>query len=421
MAGCLWPTAATTAFLYPTAVAVDAEGNLYVADTGNHVIRKVDEVTNTVTTLAGTGASGFTSDGAAETARLASPRGIAVDSTGGKVLVADTGNHRIRLIFAGNVFALAGDGSEGFLDGQGISARFASPTGIALDADGVAYVADTGNHRIRRIETDGSVSTPAGSGTAGTVNSPEPGAGLYPATTAQFDAPSQIAIDAAGRLFITRQGIVRALVRAAVLPSVTVTPSATRTGERPVVAEIPQPLLPGTTYYFRSKGSNYRATVIGEILAFLTPQAAITLFAGDSTAADALAHAQLEAVDFGSTPEQPTDHPVFHHRQSRQLFPHCQCGEPARRLPTCQRHRRDRPAGFADFRNHAGRHRSRKFRWCGHDHQRRSGTNGFHLPRHRLGPRPAGGQPPRRQRARRRFGGLARVGQSIGQQHHGVV
>ncbi len=294
---------AAAKFLYPAGVAVDAADNVYVADAGNQRIRKITVATGMVTTLAGTGVAGF-NDGAAASAQFSSPQALAV-SAAGSVLVADTGNHCIRVIDASGVTTLAGRGVEGFLDGLGGTALFASPRGIALDGDGIAYIADRGNHRIRRIATDGQVTTLAGSGTPGQVNSPA--VGLYPATACRFDLPAGIAVDATGRVLVTQEGMLRKIARSATLPTVTVTPDASGTGERLVFGEVDRPLLYGSTYYFRARGTSYRDTITGGILSFVTPQAMISLFAGTNTSAPAVFDQQAGAVDFGST---PTGQPV---------------------------------------------------------------------------------------------------------------
>ncbi|MES2658824.1 MAG: choice-of-anchor Q domain-containing protein [Verrucomicrobiota bacterium] len=298
-------------FLNPTGVAVDAAGNVLVADTGNHRIRKFSIATGSVATLAGTGVSGLTADGSADVAEFASPRGIAVNAAGSHVWVADTGNQCVRLITSGDVFTLAGDGTAGFADGPGASARFSAPTGIAVDGDGVVFVSDFGNHRIRRVETDGDVSTLAGSGISGTVDSPLTGSGLYPATATQFDSPSGVATDAAGRIFVTQGSIVREIARAAAVPAVAVTPRASGSGDRLVSTDIPQPLLPNTTYYFRAVATNYRGTVTGDTLDFVTPQAGITVADGATNSGPAILDEQAEAVDFGNTPTgQPVTRPI---------------------------------------------------------------------------------------------------------------
>ena len=199
-----------TQFAFPSGVAVDSLGNVYVADTKNHRIRKISS-SGVVSTLAGNGLyhndreilrGGFR-DGDFAT-EFASPSGVAVDSLG-NVYVADTKNHRIRKISSsGVVSTLAGNGVSqngreivpgGFKDGTpAIDTQFASPSGVAVDSLGNVYVADTDNHRIRKISSSGVVSTLAGNGVAGMVD----GVG----TTAQFNGIKSIAIDAAGIIYV---------------------------------------------------------------------------------------------------------------------------------------------------------------------------------------------------------------------------
>ncbi|WP_101926794.1 MULTISPECIES: gluconolaconase [Luteimonas] len=139
-------------FHTPSGLAIDVAGNLYVADTGNHAIRKVTPQ-GEVTTLAGTGEPGFV-DGPAAQARFRAPVGIAVDAAG-QVFVADTDNDRIRVIRDGRVSTLAGGDGPGFLDGAGADARFDTPTGLALDPAGRLWIADTGNHALRSVDAAG--------------------------------------------------------------------------------------------------------------------------------------------------------------------------------------------------------------------------------------------------------------------------
>ncbi|MCF7732018.1 MAG: hypothetical protein K9N23_10030, partial [Akkermansiaceae bacterium] len=298
VAGFLDGDKAAAQFLYPVGVAVDASNNVYVADTGNHRIRKINAVTGEVTTIGGTGVDGF-SDGVFSASSFSSPRALAVIAVD-KVMVVDSGNQRIRVIASGSVYTLAGNGDAGFLDGWGGSARFSSPTGIVRDGAGIAYVTDAGNHRIRRITPDGQVTTLAGSGIAGQENSPA--VGLYPVTVCQFDGPAGIALDPSGGVLVSQEGLVRKLARSANLPSVTVTPNVTGAGERTVFVDIPQPLLPGGAYYFQASGSNYRGSMTGEILGLVTPQAAISVFAGADTSAPAVLHEQSDPIDYGHTP-----------------------------------------------------------------------------------------------------------------------
>lgn len=180
----------------PSGIAVDAAGNMYVADNINHRIRKITP-TGTVSTLAGdtstVGSSLGSTDEVGPEARFNVPNGIAVDAAG-NVYVADTGNNRIRKITPdGTVSTLAGS-SSGFTDGVGTAARFNDPAGIALDAGGNIYVADSDNNRIRKITSTGTVSTVAG----GTLQGFTDGS----STTARFHSPSGIAVDAAGTIYV---------------------------------------------------------------------------------------------------------------------------------------------------------------------------------------------------------------------------
>jgi sugar lactone lactonase YvrE len=154
-----------------------------------------------VTTLAGPLEAGYAAgyaDGPAAEARFQGPRSVAVDGAG-NLYVADTGNHCIRVISpAGQVTTLAGAPEPGYVDGQGAQARFSFPAGVAVDAEGNLYVADTANHRIRMITPDGAVTTLAGSG--------EPGYADGPAGEAQFRAPEGVAVDADGNLIVADTG-----------------------------------------------------------------------------------------------------------------------------------------------------------------------------------------------------------------------
>lgn len=155
-------TVAAARFATPRGIAIDAMGNLYVADEGNCNIRKITPG-GVVSTLAGTAGSAGSADGTGALARFGAPRGLAADAAG-TIYVADTDNHVIRRVTrTGVVTTLAGRaGGAGAADGQGSAARFSEPRGIAVDANGFVFVADTGNAAIRQITPDGVVTTIAG-------------------------------------------------------------------------------------------------------------------------------------------------------------------------------------------------------------------------------------------------------------------
>jgi hypothetical protein len=193
LAGSTDDTGSAARFSNPAGVAVDNSGNLYVSDRENHRIRKIVIATGVVTTLAGSSIG--SSDGTGTSAQFQYPQGLGVDNAG-NVYVADKGNSTIRKITSeGEVTTLAGSaGSEGSLDGTGSAARFRSPQGLTVDNTGTVYVADTVNHAIRQITSGGVVTTLAGTSTVGTTD----GVG----TTARFDNPTNIAVDTAGNLYV---------------------------------------------------------------------------------------------------------------------------------------------------------------------------------------------------------------------------
>lgn len=177
-------------FNWPMGVAVDAEGNIFVVDTVNYVIRKITAA-GLVSTFAGSGIGGF-ADGIASMARFNGVDGLAVD-TAGNVYVADANNHRIRKITSAGVVSTLAGSTQGYSDGIGTAAQFNSPSCVAVDTAGNVFVADTFNNRIRKITAAGEVSTLAGS-TAGYTD----GTG----SAAQFNRPYGITINAAGTFFV---------------------------------------------------------------------------------------------------------------------------------------------------------------------------------------------------------------------------
>ena len=182
-------------FWNPQGVAVDGAGNVYVADSFNNTVRRITSG-GVVTTLAGLADRASSVDGAGSVARFWNPEGLTVDGAG-SLYVADSFNHSIRKITKGGIVTtLAGlAGSKGSTDGIGSGARFNNPKGVAVDNAGVIYVADSGNHTIRKIASDGVVTTVAGAVgltclTDGTGN------------VARFNNPYGVAVDGAGNLYV---------------------------------------------------------------------------------------------------------------------------------------------------------------------------------------------------------------------------
>ncbi|MEO8383351.1 MAG: hypothetical protein ABI779_27090 [Acidobacteriota bacterium] len=198
---------------FPDGVAVDAGGNVFVAQT--NCIRKITPAGVTTTFAGFPGEEGWV-DGFGANARFRNPTGIAI-GPGGNLYVADWGNNTIRKITpAGFVTTVAGNGNAGpgYLDGPAASARFAYPWGIAVDALDIVYVTELGNHTVRRIDPSGEVSTLAGRGSAGFFD----GVG----ETSRFDFPSGVTLDAARNLYVTDWGnnVVRKINQAGVTTTI---------------------------------------------------------------------------------------------------------------------------------------------------------------------------------------------------------
>ncbi len=188
-------TGTAASFYDPYGVSIDVSGNIYVADEGDNLIRKVSPA-GVVTTFAGSGIVG-SSNGTGTAATFNHPFGVAVDIFG-NVFVAEGANNLIRKITpAGVVSTFAGSGSQGSADGAGVAASFYDPEGIAVDALGNVYVSDSGNERIRKITSAGLVTTLAGSGTIGSQD----GTG----TAASFNYPFGITVDNTGNIYVVDQ------------------------------------------------------------------------------------------------------------------------------------------------------------------------------------------------------------------------
>ena len=186
-------------FSGPKGVAIDSSGIAYVADVANHRVRQIVMSTGAVTTLAGSGTAAST-DGTGTAAAFSGPASLALDGLG-NLYVTDTGAHRIRKVVLATqvVTTMAGTGAAAFLDGIGIIAAFNNPQGIACDANGNAYVADTDNRRIRKVVlSSGAVTTLAGTSDVITSN----GVG----SNAGFVGPRSVVVDASGTLLFVSDG-----------------------------------------------------------------------------------------------------------------------------------------------------------------------------------------------------------------------
>ncbi|MEU2339849.1 RICIN domain-containing protein [Streptomyces sp. NPDC013172] len=187
---------------HPYGVAVDSTGVLYVTEYNNHRVRKIT-ADGTISTVAGTGTKGYSGDcGLAVSAQLHQPRGVAVDSAG-TLYIADTENHRVRKITAdGKICTVAGTGTKGYSGdgGPATAAQLDGPYGVAVDSSGTLYIAEYNNRRVRKIATGGTISTVAGTGTAGSDGDGGP------AVLAKLNRPCAVAVGRAGDLYIADAG-----------------------------------------------------------------------------------------------------------------------------------------------------------------------------------------------------------------------
>ena len=189
--------AAAAQLSFPAGVAVDSSGSYFIADLGNHRVRKVDP-SGVITTVAGTGTAGFSGDGGPATAaELDSPSDVVLDSAG-DLFIVDFGDNRVRKIdTSGTITTVAGTGAAGSSGdgGSAASAKLDAPAGLDIDSAGNLFIADYGNNRVRKVSASGTITTVAGTGAAGFSGDGGP------ATSAKLDAPGDVVVWA-GNLFI---------------------------------------------------------------------------------------------------------------------------------------------------------------------------------------------------------------------------
>ena len=197
------------AFNTPLGLALDAAGNLYIADLANARVRKVSH--GVITTVAGNGTLGFSGDGGpATSAQLSGPANVAVDFAG-NLYIVDTGNQRIRKVSNGIITTVAGGGTSLGDGGPATSASLYNPNAVAVDSAGNLYIADSSNNRVRKVSTNGVIATVAGGAPpTGTIPILGPGLPPYggfggdggPATAAQLYDPTGVAVDSNGNIYI---------------------------------------------------------------------------------------------------------------------------------------------------------------------------------------------------------------------------
>ena len=267
-------SAATSCKLsFPEDVAVLANGDIYVADTGNHAIRKVIAATGTVTTIAGTGNPGSSGDGGPATAaKLNSPRGIAV-AANGDVYIGDRSNSKVRKITAltGLITTYAGTGTAGYTGdgGLAVAARLSTPQGLHLTSTGDLYVADSGNNVIRKIAAlTGVITTIAGTGTAGFTGDGGP------ATSARLDSPEAVHLAPTGDIYISDTGnhaVRRILAATGILTTIAGTGAAGYAGDGgpATLAQFNRPrgiaVASSGTYYVSDKNNHRIRKVTGAL------------------------------------------------------------------------------------------------------------------------------------------------------------
>ena len=236
---------ATSASLnFPRGVFVDGSGNIYIADTSNQRIRKVDASADTITTVAGNGTAGFSGDdGPATSASLNNPFSVFVDGSG-NIYIGDASNHRIRKVdTSGSISTVAGNGIAGFSGdaGPATSASLNIPHGVFVDGLDNIYIVDLSNNRIRKVDTSGNINTVAGDGIARFFGDGGP------ATSASLNGPFGVFVDGLGNIYIGDNSNNRIRKVEGPAPNIAVNPSSVNFGSVPVGGSKPDTVTVNNT------------------------------------------------------------------------------------------------------------------------------------------------------------------------------
>jgi uncharacterized protein (TIGR03437 family) len=260
----------------PSSVAADSAGNFYFVDSGNNVVRKVD-ATGVISNFAGNGTAGYSGDGGSATgAALNGPHSLAVDSSG-NVYIADTDNARVRKVSGGTINTVAGNGTQGYGGdgGAATSASLNSPAGLALDTGGNLYIADSGNNRVRKVSSSGVITTFAGAGAPGYSGDGSP------AVQALLNVPKGVAADGSGSVYIADSGnaVVRKVAADGTISTIAGTGTHGYSGDNGQAAKAQ---LAGPAAIAADASSNIFLVDSGRIRKIL-PTGIITTIAGTST------------------------------------------------------------------------------------------------------------------------------------------
>jgi trimeric autotransporter adhesin len=277
----------------PHGAAVDLNGNLFIADSNNNVVREVTSK-GVISTIAGTGTAGSSgNNGPATAAQLNLPFGVAVDVSG-NVFVADSANASVRKISNGTITAYAGNGTPGYSGngGAATSAMLNTPVGVAVDKSGNLYIADQGNNVVRMVSTSGIISTFAGNGTQGYSGNGGP------ATSAQLNGPQGVAVDSSGNVYIadTLNSVIREVTPNGIIQTIAGTgiPGYSGDGGLAVAAQLGSPTSVGIdaagNLFITDSGTRIRKIFVSGIINTIAGTGVLGYTGDNGPAANATMH-----------------------------------------------------------------------------------------------------------------------------------